>query len=616
MNPTYAPRLLTDVLLEADFEELSLGGEPDRAARYIEKLQLLRPELWELFVNQFRTKPDNSDNGWRGEYWGKMMRGACLTYKYTKNPELYALLEKTVYDMMSTADESGRISAYRADAEFVGWDMWARKYVILGMQYFYDICKSASLKAKLLESMCAQMNYIISKIGEGEGKLNILESSDHWGGLNSCTVLEPVVRLYNLTGDKKYFDFASYIVKSGGCKDGNIFELALKGECAPFEYPVTKAYEMMSFFEGVIEYYRVSGDERCRTAFLNFVNKVIETDVTVIGCCGCTHELFDNSREVQANKRETVMQETCVSVTWMKTCYQALCLTGDSRYADQIEKTYYNAMLGSVNFEGNLYLGVKNTTDINDYYLPTREFIKSIGGLAFDSYSPLYKDMRNRLTGGYKVMEGGSAYGCCACIGSAGTAILPISAVMLSRTGVVFNHYVEGSFKVKTPSGSVAEFRVNTKYPYDGKIEISWKTEDALSLELRIPEYVPSYKLNGDEGREHGYITYKAEGTGSLVLELKLETVLSELSGRVSLRHGIITYAFDERNADIDAIVSNTAVSVTPAPHDFNCRGSLDVLFDNGTKVRMTDYASAGAAWNSGKAMLTVWMDTEKSGRD
>ena len=40
---------------------------------------------------------DDENLGWRGEYWGKMMRGACITYKYTQSSKLYGILENTVY---------------------------------------------------------------------------------------------------------------------------------------------------------------------------------------------------------------------------------------------------------------------------------------------------------------------------------------------------------------------------------------------------------------------------------------------------------------------------------------------------------------------------------------
>ena len=49
-------------------------------------------------------------------------------------------------------------------------------------------------------------------------------------------------------------------------------------------YP--KAYEMMSMFEGVVEYYRATGDERCKQAFMNLYDNIRKNELTIIGNAG------------------------------------------------------------------------------------------------------------------------------------------------------------------------------------------------------------------------------------------------------------------------------------------------------------------------------------------
>lgn len=102
------PRLRTDVLW-ADYDNrYAYTGFVDQAIRYIEDFQLLRPELWRRFVEQFRHDADN-DAGWKGEFWGKMMRGACFTYSYTRDSQLYDILEQTVRDMMESVGADGYV---------------------------------------------------------------------------------------------------------------------------------------------------------------------------------------------------------------------------------------------------------------------------------------------------------------------------------------------------------------------------------------------------------------------------------------------------------------------------------------------------------------------------
>ena len=96
-----------------------------------------------------------------------------------------------------------------------------------------------------------------------------------WGGVNSASILEPMVRFYNVTNEKKYLDFAKHIVDSGFSNLGNLVEIAFKDELLPCEYPVIKAYEVMSCFEGLLEYYRVTKEEKYKIAVENFVKRVI-----------------------------------------------------------------------------------------------------------------------------------------------------------------------------------------------------------------------------------------------------------------------------------------------------------------------------------------------------
>lgn len=165
------------------------NGIIDRSVKYIEEFQLLRIDLWQRFVQQFKEDADY-EGGWRGEYWGKMMRGACFVYQYSKNAQLYQVLTDTVKDMLTAQDEQGRISSYGIHHELEAWDLWARKYVLLGMQYYLEICQDAKLSAQIVESMCRQVDYLINKLSNPkEGKILITKDTRHWRGLNSASII-------------------------------------------------------------------------------------------------------------------------------------------------------------------------------------------------------------------------------------------------------------------------------------------------------------------------------------------------------------------------------------------------------------------------------------------
>ncbi|MBQ2716368.1 MAG: hypothetical protein IJF21_06170 [Clostridia bacterium] len=148
-------------------------GLTERAVSFLTANQLSDREMWRRFVDQFRRPIDGVNNGWRGEYWGKMMRGAVLVYEYSRDAELLDILTETVCDMLSVIDEDGRISSFTKETEFRAWDLWCRKYVILGMEYFLEICPDEALKNEIISFISLAADYIIAHIGKEEGKIHI-----------------------------------------------------------------------------------------------------------------------------------------------------------------------------------------------------------------------------------------------------------------------------------------------------------------------------------------------------------------------------------------------------------------------------------------------------------
>lgn len=625
-------------------------GVIDRSIQYIEEFQLLRIDLWKRFVQQFKEDADY-DAGWRGEYWGKMMRGACFVYAYSEDETLYQVLKDSVVDMLSTQDEYGRISSYGIEHEFDGWDIWGRKYVLLGMQYFLEICKDTALSDRIIKSMCRQVDYIMRKIGDpAKGKLLITKATRHWRGLNSSSLLEPVIRLYNLTKEDKYLDFASYIVDCGGTDVVNIYDLAYEDKLYPYQYPVTKAYEMTSCFEGLLEYYRVTGIEKYKTSIVNYANKILESDFTIIGCCGCTHELFDHSTVRQANtNNDMIMQETCVTVTMMKFLYQMTLLTGEAKYVDAFEISLYNAYLGSI-----------NTEKVIEQTILKKHPDWSIEPLPFDSYSPLTAGTRGNGIGGLKVMSDNHYYGCCACIGSAGLGLVPKMVMLASTRGFVINLYLDGIVQMVTSSGNHLIFRMETTYPVSGRIKITIDMEESERFELliRIPAWSIQTEMtvNGEAVEaENGYTKIERNWhTGDVVelqLDMRTKTIYPVSYGHQVLMNKVVWGAnymvptYDEedptaknhmalrRGPVILAQENRLGYSVDePVDISINKDGYVDVAFPekkiapyenilelvvplmDGTGMHVTDYASAGKLWTE-ESKMAAWMLVKKDKR-
>lgn len=621
-------------------------GVPDETIGFLEGFQLTDAVLWRRFVEQFRTLPDSEDGGWRGEYWGKMMRGACFVYSYTQNKELYDVLTTTVNDLLESCEEDGRLSTYAREKEFTGWDIWCRKYALLGMQYYLEICKDSALAERIVNSLCQQADCIVNKIGPKEdGKLPITQAAALYRGLNSSSVLEPFVRLYNITKEERYLAFAEYIVNEGGISVGNIFRLAYENQFYPYQYPFTKAYEMVSCFEGLLEFYRVIGTEWYKEALIHFADKLLESDFTIIGSSGCTGELLDHSTVRQANTTNAeIMQETCVTVTLMKFFYQMTLLTGDAKYADAFERSYYNAYLGAVNTEKSI-----DSTIAQEYPDAIME------PLPFDSYSPLTAGIRGNGVGGLKLMSDNHYYGCCACIGSAGAGLFPKMAAMRSQDGIVINLYHAGKIGLNSPSGNPVSFDIDTKYPVDGSVKLQMTLEESeeFTVYLRNPAWSKKtvVKVNGAVAHScEGYIQLKRNWANGdeieLLLDMRTEVIrpipygtdilmiglLNQLDymipiydvedprakSHLAFRRGPLILAADsalgydvegafeiEVSEDdyVDALISD-------AEMPYGNILALEIPLKSQGSMIMTDYASAGKKWSkTGK--IAAWIQTK-----
>ena len=597
------------------FGEAKYRGAADDYVRFTMDHQLMDAATWRSFVEVFRHDSDVEDRGWRCEYWGKMMRGAALTYMYNGDEALYAVLEETVRDLLTAQREDGRFSTYASDYQLCGWDLWGRKYILTGCMHFLKICRDDKLRADILEALCRHADCVVNTVGEGAGKVDITKTSSHWLGVNSCSILEPMIELYTLTGKQSYMDFAEYIISTGGCSGGNLIELAIENKIMPYMYPENKAYETISFFEGILAYYEVTGKEKYLDAVLKFVEAVNDSDITVIGCSGCTHELFDNSIVKQIEFSHIIMQETCVTVTWMRMVGRLHLLTGDKKYIDRMECSAYNALYGSANTR----------------MLKQKDLTKKIylDPLPFDSYSPLYNNKRGLGIGGLKRFAFGGHYGCCACIAAAGIALFPLCSTLVGADGITVNSLQSGRIETKTPAGKRLGLIMETTYPKfaDYTLTVNPEEPECFAIRLRLPDFFEGtvISVNGemtDFAVTDGYATltrtWQAGDTVTLSATMTLRT--EKVGNRTAFLYGPLVMARDSAKegsiVDLEETLTLATASGAPvwklAEEKTGELVRIIVTLENGGELMLSDYASCGKGWLDDNCLMTVWMNIEE----
>ena len=551
-------------------------------------------------VEPFRNRTETSC--WQSEFWGKWFTSAVLAYRYKPEPQLKAILDKAVDGLISTQSADGYIGNYADDKHLAAWDIWGRKYCMLGLLSYYDLTgekKSLNAASKIADHLMKELkdrNALIVKLGNHRG-------------MAASSVLEPICLLYVRSGEKKYLDFAEEIVRQWETPDGpQLISKSTVDVASRFPKPQTnwygweqgqKAYEMMSCYEGLLELYRITGKPEYKKAVENTWESIRESEINVAGS-GSSVECWFHGNEHQDHPINHY-QETCVTATWIKLSQQLLRLTGEAKYADAIEQTFYNALLGSM------------TTDGSDWA----------------KYTPL---AGQRLEGSEQCHMG---LNCCVASGPRGLFTFPLTAVMSAQGGVQINFFADGTYELPTPGKQNLKIVQKTSYPESGKIQLRVEIDkpEELSISVRIPEWSAnsSLEVNGEKviARAGQLAAIQRQWKSGDIIELNLD-----MRGRivrtgspaesVAIFRGPVLLSRDSRlgEPEIDAIISPIAdkdgyIELEPETDknpelwmEFKVPFMPESYLEDGPKpikVALCDYASAGNS-KEGYPFFKVWL--------
>lgn len=540
-----------------------------------------------------------------GEMWGKFVRSGCMMFRAFPDPAIRDRMREAVAEILATERPNGSIScsAPEDQPDGPGGDLWERKYVLLGLlEYYAQIDRDPAV----LASMRRQADAILAQVGPAP-KTDVRDLGWSPNHVESSTLLEPILRLHALTGEPRYLDFARYLVACGGAKGSDLVQMALDNvppHLMGGVYP--KAYETTSYFEGLADYVRATGDDRVRKAVLNYFALVRDRELTIVGNGGadqpfhprvCGEAWGDTARE-QTNPDITRMMETCTGVTWMKFCSHVLRLAGDCTAAEAIETYVYNGLVGAMAPDGTGF-----------------------------SYVNLLDGVKTTNTGwGWEF--GGFRVTCCNLNGPMGLAYIPYVAVMQSAEGPVVNLYNGLDAKTETPSGAPLALSIDTDYPLDGHVRIvlSPAAPETFTLRLRIPAWSArtAVAVNGDaafsrvapETRPEGripvpgtYLELRREWAPGDAVALDFDMRSRRIEGprganragdgRVAVACGPVVLTREERRdprfdepADIQSDADGTIPARRVQPPS-GARLAFDIPLRGGGSILMTDYASA-----------------------
>lgn len=324
---------------------------------------------YEVFAEAERAFTNPQDDAkkavgvWQGEFWGKLAISASRVYDYSQNPELKKFLRESTQRIMDCQQADGYIGSYQnklflkvTDLEAAKkvmnwrcnwcWNLWCRKYTLWGMLEVYRITNDKNI----LDSAKRSMDQYIDMLKSNNIKIC---DTGTFEGMPSMSILKPLLVLYRYTDDNKYLDFAKEIV-SYWDRDGNpapnFLQNAFSDKPVHEWYPNperwAKAYEMMSCLQGLVEYYRVTGDKKSLDAVVKIHEKLWRNERNLLSSVGYNDMFSHAAAELNG------VTEPCDAIHWMRLTHELFLVTADPKYMDIFEETFYNAFLAGVYRDG------------------------------------------------------------------------------------------------------------------------------------------------------------------------------------------------------------------------------------------------------------------------
>lgn len=323
-----------------------LGGWLGERVQANAKKRLLNIDTGPLLAG-FQKKPGS--HPWIGEHVGKWLHAATLAWANTSDRALRAKLDRVVSDLIAAQESDGYLGTYppelrlgltRTDND--DWDVWSHKYCLIGLLTYHRYTGNAP-------ALAASRKAADLLLATFPSQRSILAAGTHVG-MAATSVLEPMVLLYRTTGDKRYLDFARYIVNCWDEPGGPAIVKTLLKDKQVRKVANGKAYEMLSNLVGLCEFARVTGEAELVQAALNAWQDIVDHRLYVTGTTS-QWEYFQPDHDLRGDPRAHV-GETCVTTTWIQFNLSLLQLTGEARFGDEIERSLYNHLAAAQHPKG------------------------------------------------------------------------------------------------------------------------------------------------------------------------------------------------------------------------------------------------------------------------
>lgn len=339
----------------------------------------------------------------------------------------------------------------------------------------------ATGKDKLLKAAERYADFVVSMFGPEEGKCK---------GYPGHEIAEmALAKLFEVTGEQKYLKLSSFFLEMRGTKpyyfDTEEKERA-EHDGLPYREPdpaeirhayhqahcpvreqseaVGHAVRAVYLYSGMADVARLTGDEAMFAACERLWDNITKEKLYITGGIGGTHigESFSFGYDLP---NDTAYSETCAAIGLVFFARRMLEIQSDSRYGDVMEQALYNTVLAGMALDGKSF-----------FYVNPLEVLPE--ACEKDERKHHVKAIRQKW------------FGCACCPPNIARMVSSIGAYVFTQNeSTLYTHLYVGSNVSCTLNGAVLDMKLESGFPWDGRVKAALHTEGAVSgaLAFRVP---------------------------------------------------------------------------------------------------------------------------------
>ena len=415
------------------------------------------------------------------------IESAYLSAIQGSDDALLSKAQSALYRIIDSQEPTGYLGAtaldYRNDNRPVrGMDAYELYFVFHAFMTVYE--ETGDKKSLIAAERLA--DYFLRYFGEGknefwpsktlrypENKHKILSGTSDFAGHSvhysweGTLLCDPVARLYQITGKKKYLDWSKWVVSNidrwSGWDSYSRLDSVADGTLGVDKLqPYVHAHTFHMNFMGFLRLYQITGDKSYLRKVEGAWDDIHRRQMYITGGVSVAeHYEADYIKPLSGN-----IVETCATMSWMQLTQQLLQFTGNPKYADAIERLMLNHVFAA-----------------QDAHTGTCRYHTAPNGAKPAGY-----------------FHGPD---CCTASGHRIISLLPTFFYAEEGSTFYINQFVPNQY-----NGKDFSFCIGGNYPETESFDITIKSSARKTLKLRMPAWCdsPSVQVNGKsvEGAKPG----------------------------------------------------------------------------------------------------------------